>query len=117
MRRVTESRGKVFETDEPAPSAGRRSLQPALAVIAVASTTLAIMAVMATRESHRELAAVRAGLAAARADVAQARARVASASRRASEAFARAQLLEQVGLRAKKEADQIRLREEKRLHE
>ena len=117
MRRVTGSRGKAFETDEPAHSADRRFLLPVLAILAVASTTLAIMAAMATRESHRELAEVRAGLAAARADLAQARARMTSAARRASEAFARAQLLEQRGLRAMKEAEQIRLREEKRLHE
>ena len=117
MRRVTGSRGKAFETDEPAHSADRRFLLPVLAILAVASTTLAIMAAMATRQSHRELAEVRAGLAAARADLAQARARMASAARRASEAFARAQLLEQRGLRAMKEAEQIRLREEKRLHE
>ena len=66
MRRVTGSHGKAFETDEPAHSAGRRFLVPVLAILAVASTTLAIMAATATRQSHRELAEVRAGLAAVR---------------------------------------------------
>ena len=117
MGRVTGSRGKAFEADEPAPSSDRRFLLPVLAVLAVASTTLAITAAMATRQSHRELAEVKAGLAAARDDLARVRARMTSATRRASEAFAHAQLLEQRALRAKKEAEQIRLREEKRLHE
>ena len=117
MRRVNSSREKAFETDEPAPSAGRSFLLPVLAVLAVASTTLAIMAATATRQSHLELAEVRAGLAAARADLAQAQARMASVARQTREAFTRAQLLEKRAIQSIKEAEQIRRREEKRLHE
>jgi hypothetical protein len=117
MRRVTGSRGKAFETDEPADSIGRKFLLPVLAILAVASMILAIMATMAMRASHRELAEVRAGLATARVDIARAHARIASAGRRASEVFAQAKLIERGGLQAKKDAGQIKLREEKKLHE
>jgi hypothetical protein len=78
----------------------------ALVILAAVTGGWAIWSTMEARDSKREEAEMRSVLAAARIEIA-----------RANERVTQAKLVEQRGNQARKEAEQIRLREEGRLHE